>query len=148
MRDYEFRRHFRITRHVFDEIVEALRPHLDKYISKRSSHAQRSRRVSAEEKVAIYIQHLAKYPGFLELGLQFDVSQEYARRICQTVAKLFLAHFGDQVRLPTQIEALQAAAVFKQRFGMSNCCGAADGSHIPFKFVLAVLFCSISSVVE
>ena len=124
-----------ITRQVFNEIVEALRPHLDKYANKRSSHVQRSRRVSAEEKVALYIQHLAKYPGFLELGLQFDVCQEHARGICQDVAKLFLAHFGDQVRLPTQVEAVRAAALFKQRFGMSNCCGAADGSQIPFKCV-------------
>ena len=92
-------------------------------------------RKSSEDKVCCYLKRLASGTTYRELGYEFDMSGAYVGRVCTKVGSLICSELGpEQVRLPTQSEAIDIAAVFKERFGIDYCCGAIDGTHVRFRY--------------
>jgi hypothetical protein len=87
-------------------------------------------RVSCEDKVAALLKRVASGTCYRELGYEFAMSTSYCQRVCQDVAVLFSRVFAHEVRVPTRADALESAALFKDRFGFDGCCYAIDGTHI------------------
>ena len=130
MQDFEFKRHFRLTRSTFEwlccEIIPLLR---------RNSDEPGIIGLAWEQKIAASLWFLATGKCFRSIGEKFGMGEStisYAlRQFFDVIISKFLA---EKIIFPTtESEINEVTNGFKRIGFFSNVIGAIDGSHIPIK---------------
>jgi len=102
--------------------------------SKRMAHSP----VPAEDKFAAYILRLASGKTYRELGYEFDMCLDHVRVSINLVASVLVDQFQGEISLPSREEAVRIRDVFQARFGIADCVGAMDGTHIRLRPSVAI----------
>ncbi|KAG0714513.1 Protein ANTAGONIST OF LIKE HETEROCHROMATIN PROTEIN 1 [Chionoecetes opilio] len=121
-----YRNWMRLDRRQFHEVLELIRP----TISRQDTNMRAA--VSAEERLAITLRHLATGESQQSLSYQFRVSQPLISMIIPSVCTaIYEALQPDYMRVPTtQDEWRNVAAEFHRQWNYPNCLGACDGKRI------------------
>ncbi|KAG0730177.1 Protein ALP1-like [Chionoecetes opilio] len=119
-----YRNWMRLDRRQFHEVLELIRP----AISRQDTNMRAA--VSAEERLAITLRHLATGESQQSLSYQFRVSQPLISMIIPSVCTaIYEALQPDYMRVPTtQDEWRNVAAEFHRQWNYPNCLGACDGN--------------------
>ncbi|XP_063003354.1 uncharacterized protein LOC134413155 [Elgaria multicarinata webbii] len=122
--DEQWLSHFRMSRGTFFEIVEELRPHLDRRLTVMR------RPIPVEKRLAITLWRLATPCVYRTTAEQFGVG-------CSTAAQIVLeVCFAMEVTLLSRTVKIGNVAEIMHGFGelgFPHCVGAVDGSHIPLQ---------------
>ncbi|GES88053.1 protein ANTAGONIST OF LIKE HETEROCHROMATIN PROTEIN 1-like [Rhizophagus clarus] len=130
MQDFEFKRHFRLTRSTFEwlccEIIPLLR---------RNSNEPSIIGLAWEQKIAASLWFLATEKCFRSIGEKFGMGEStisYAlRQFFDVIISKFLS---EKIIFPTtELEVNRITNGFKITRNFPNVIGAIDGSHIPIK---------------
>lgn len=132
MQDFEFKRHFRLTRSTFEwlccEIISLLR---------RDSNNPGPGIIGLawEQKIGASLWFLATGESFRSIGEKFGMGESTIsytlRDFFDVIIEKFLA---EKIRFPnTELEINRITNGFKKLGRISNVIGAIDGSHIPIK---------------
>jgi len=129
--DVEFRRRFRVSRGVFNMIVERLSAsgHVWDNLCKDPRY-----RTPAWFKVGVTILHLAQGGTWWQTGFCSRVSEAVVLKwVTQTCAGIVEVLRPDYLRTPTSVEECNTDQQrFAERRGIANVGGAVDGTHVPW----------------
>uniref|UniRef100_A0A1A8RNV6 Zgc:113227 n=1 Tax=Nothobranchius rachovii TaxID=451742 RepID=A0A1A8RNV6_9TELE len=118
--------HFRMSEETFSYLCSKLRPAMQK----RNTNFRAC--VPLRKRVAIALWKLATNSEYRSIGLLFGVSTTSVCRcvqdFCKAVCKILLA---EVIAFPTLQKLQEMADYFETRWGIPQCVGAIDGSHIP-----------------
>ncbi|CAB5202448.1 unnamed protein product [Rhizophagus irregularis] len=130
MQDFEFKRHFRLTRSTFEWLCCEIIPHLRREITGPGIVG-----LAWEQKVDASLWFLATGECFRSIGNRFGMGEStfsYALRdFINVIVTKFLA---EKIVFPnTESEINEITSGFKGTGRIPNVIGAIDGSHIPIK---------------
>ncbi|CAB5377136.1 unnamed protein product [Rhizophagus irregularis] len=130
MQDFEFKRHFRLTRSTFEWLCCKIIPHLKREITGPGIVG-----LAWEQKVGASLWFLATGECFRSIGNRFGMGEStfsYALRdFINVIVTKFLA---EKIVFPnTESEINEITNGFKGTGRIPNVIGAIDGSHIPIK---------------
>jgi len=130
MPDFEFKRHFRLTRSTFEwlccEIVPLLR---------RNSHEPGIIGLAWEQKIGASLWFLATGECFRSIGERFGMGESTVSYALRQFFDVIIAKFlAAKIIFPnTELEINGIMSGFKGIGKIPNVIGAIDGSHIPIK---------------
>jgi len=130
MQDFEFKRHFRLTRSTFEwlccEIVPLLR---------RNSHEPGIIGLAWEQKIGASLWFLATGECFRSIGERFGMGESTVSYALRQFFDVIIAKFlAAKIIFPnTELEINGIMSGFKGIGKIPNVIGAIDGSHIPIK---------------
>ena len=124
-----FRNFVRVSPELFEEMVERLRPQLEKKQTVMRSP------LPVSLKLACTLRFLATGCTYTDLSYAFRVSISAISRFLPQVCKAIIRTYKQEVlKLPsTPEEWKQVANQFSVRWNYENCIGAVDGKHIPIR---------------
>ena len=130
MPDFEFKRHFRLTRTTFEwlccEIIPLLR---------RNSNEPGIVGLAWDQKIGASLWFLATGECFRSIGERFGMGESTISYALRQFFDIIIARFLiEKITFPnTEIEINRITSGFKKFGKISNVIGAIDGSHIPIK---------------
>ncbi|GBC09302.1 hypothetical protein RclHR1_08750011 [Rhizophagus clarus] len=130
MQDFEFKRHFRLTRSTFEwlccEIIPLLR---------RNSNEPGIIGLAWKQKIAASLWFLATGECFRSIGEKFGMGKSTISYALRQFFDLIISKFLSEkiIFLTTELEVNRITNGFKITRNFSNVIGAIDGSHIPIK---------------
>jgi hypothetical protein len=86
--------------------------------------------VSAEEQLAVYLDHLACGPEQRHLGQLHNMSPQTARMCIKRVSHALIRHFHGYISLPSPAEVSAWADFNRETYLMEGCVAAMDGTHV------------------
>lgn len=124
-----YRNFVRLGPGLFHEIVERVRPYLQR------QYTNFRRPLTVGHRVSITLRFLATGDSYKSLGYSFVVAPNTISLIVpETCRAITLAYADEVLRLPaTEEEWQQVAQVFEQRWNFPHVIGAIDGKHIRIK---------------
>ncbi len=124
--DNRFMETFRMKRATFNLIVDALRPRLEK------QDTVMRRAIPVGKRVAITIWRLARNSDLVATSKQFSVGKSTVllifRETCEAIVDILLPQY---IRRPSGTRLHAIINGFRRKYGMEQCAGAIDGTHIP-----------------
>lgn len=122
MREYQFRKHFRLKRSVFDRLVQDL------------NLPPRINGLPCNKVVAICMYRLATGCTIRELTNLFAVSESTAHKYTKQIVNRIIQQLANRIRWPQNDQDRRAAAgTFLQYGPIYGCVGALDGSLVKLK---------------
>lgn len=124
-----YRNFTRVEEELFNEIVERLRPHIEK------TRTFMREPLDVGVRVAITLRFLATGNSYKSLGYAFRVAPNTISKIVPDTCKAIVTEFGEEyMRLPYSAEGWKKVARgFQERWNFPNTIGAMDGKHIRIK---------------
>lgn len=127
--DTLFVKYFRLSPHLFQKVLNFIRPHIDSD-SNIIMSTQRTRLLTAEQKLCVALRYLVT--GDTQTSLQFEwrISQE---RVSYVLRQVFLAMKNSMMHLmpiPNEEMWEKYAQNFYKKWNFPNAIGAIDGKHI------------------
>ena len=122
----EFRRMLRMPPHIFDQIVNGVRP----LIERRDTNFRQA--ISVEEKVTLTLYYLATGAKISTLQYAFLIGLTSVRRAIHETTRAIHKVLGKQyLKTPKKTEDWKEVAKgFRQRWQYPCCIGALDGKHV------------------
>lgn len=121
-----YKNFLRLDEALFDEIVERLRPRIEKDLTFFREP------ISTELRVAITLRFLATGNSYKSLSYSFRVAPNTISKIVPETCEAIVAEFGeDVIRFPSTVaEWKEVAAGFSDRWHFHHTLGAIDGKHV------------------
>ena len=118
----------RIDEELFDEIVEKVRPYLQRKTVVRAP-------LEVGLRVAITLRFLATGDNYHSLGYAFRVAHNTISKLVPETCRAIVRSYGEEVvKLPTTPEEWKAVAhIFEERWNFPHAIGAIDGKHVRIK---------------
>lgn len=127
--DTKFREYFRLTPHLFAEVLGVIQGDLQ-----RVSTSWVPKPISPRDKLCITLRYLATGETFRSLAFQFRVHYSYIGRIVNEVLCSIVSNFLQKaIPTPTKESFERGIIDFYERWNYPNCCGAIDGKHVRIK---------------
>ena len=124
--EHDWIENFRMSRETFHILCNQLRP----LIQKQNTHMRRS--VSTECRVAITLWVLATPGEYCSVAHLFGLARctvcLIVNETCRAIVNKLLRVC---IRFPTRDSLNDVVRGFKEKFGIPQCVGSIDGSHIP-----------------
>lgn len=124
--DAEWMQNFRLSKPTFNYICRSI----GHSIARQDTTFRKC--IPIVKRVAIAIFQLASTTEYRVVGSLFGVSRSTVcncvREFCRAVIDILMPKF---IRIPTPAEMEGMATFFEERWGLPQCIGAIDGSHIP-----------------
>ncbi|GES87151.1 protein ANTAGONIST OF LIKE HETEROCHROMATIN PROTEIN 1-like [Rhizophagus clarus] len=130
MQDFEFKRHFRLTRSTFEWLCYKIIPLL-----RRNSNEPGIIGLAWEQKIAASLWFLATGECFRSIGEKFGMGKSTISYALRQFFDLIISKFLSEkiIFLTTELEVNRITNGFKITRNFPNVIGAIDGSHIPIK---------------
>ena len=110
---------------LFDEIVEKVRPHIER------EETFFRKPLPTGLRVAITLRFLATGETYTSLQFNFRVAHNTISGIVPDTCKAIAKVYGDELKVPeTKEEWLNVARGFEERWNFPHCIGSLDGKHI------------------
>ena len=121
-----YRNFTRMDRELFDEIVQAVAPNIEK----KTTYWRKP--INPSTRVDITLRFLATGNSYKSLQYSFRVAHNTISSIVPETCDVIVSAFGhDVLRLPdTQQKWKEVANEFAERWNFPHCLGAIDGKHI------------------
>ena len=121
-----YRNFLRLDESLFDEIVERVRPYLER---KRNNYREP---LDVGIQVAITLRFLATGDTYISIGYAFRVAPNTISKVIPATCRAIVDSYGDEVlQLPkTPEEWKKVAHGFQDRWDVPHAIGAIDGKHI------------------
>ena len=117
----------RIDEELFNEIVEKVRPYLQRQTVVRAP-------LEVGLRVAITLRFLATGDSYHSLGYAFRVAHNTISILVPETCRAIVRSFGEVVKLPTTPEEWKAVAhSFEEKWNFPHAIGAIDGKHVRIK---------------
>ncbi|GMH02397.1 hypothetical protein Nepgr_004236 [Nepenthes gracilis] len=128
-----FRYFFRMSKKTFEYICSLVRQDL---ISRPPSGLINieGRLLSVEKQVAIALRRLASGESQVLVGSSFGVGQSTVSQITWRFIESLEEHAKHHIKWPNNGRMEEIKSVFEASFGLPNCCGAIDATHITISF--------------
>ena len=126
-KDKDWLENFRLSKVTFMHLCDQLRP----YIQRQDTRLRKC--ISVERRVGITLWCLATCGEYRSIGHLFGVARGTVCRIvhetCRTIVDVLLNQY---IHFPNSMDEInEVVNGFKMKFGMIQCLGSIDGSHIP-----------------
>ncbi|KAK3909435.1 Protein ANTAGONIST OF LIKE HETEROCHROMATIN PROTEIN 1 [Frankliniella fusca] len=125
MSDYEFREHYRVTRQIFNVLLESLEES-----GRIPNHDGGREKKSAELCLLMTLWFLANKEVIRSLSNLFDMSYSSVHRIVRRVLDWLMDLMPQVITWPRGDEIQRVSLAFQEKAGIANIIGAIDGSHI------------------
>ena len=121
-----YRNFIRLKKDLFNEIVERVRP----YLERKESNFREPLDVGIQ--VAITLRFLATGDTYISIGYAFRVAPNTISKVIPATCRAIVASYGDEViQLPaTPEEWKKVAQGFEDRWHVPHAIGAIDGKHV------------------
>lgn len=119
--------YLRMTPEDFMKILELIKSDVTK------CHNKLRKPISAKERLAITIRHLATGETRISLSFQFLLGRSTVSKIIKETTKAIWDNMKNYIKPPSQGEFSLVAEQFELKWGFPNCIGAIDGKHIRIK---------------
>ena len=125
----EWRENFRMSKTSFSKICEELRP----YIERQSTNMRSP--VEVERQVAVTLYYLSDEGTLRKTANAFGLSRSYVSVTVRRVCRAITMHLGSKyIKLPrNEGEVNNLVTHFFNSYGVPQCLGAIDGTHIQIK---------------
>ncbi|XP_034054780.1 protein ANTAGONIST OF LIKE HETEROCHROMATIN PROTEIN 1-like [Gymnodraco acuticeps] len=125
MDDLLFQQYFRMSKHVFDELLQKVGP----LITKADTHMRFS--IAPAERLAICLRYLATGDSYRTIAFSYRVGHSTVAVIVREVAGAIWTALVEETMPVPQTEDWRAiAAEFQEHWNFPNCVGAIDGKHV------------------
>lgn len=127
--DQEWKDNFRMNKANFLKLCDELRP----FIEKKSTNMRQC--IETERQVALTLYYLSDEGHLRKTANAFGIARSTASVIIRRVCYVISFHLGPKyIKLPLkEVEVNQKVANFYNAFGVPQCIGAIDGTHIDIK---------------
>ena len=124
----EWKENFRMGKNNFFKLCDELHPFLEKSTSTRHS-------ISVEKQVVVTLYYLADEGRLRKVANAFGIGCSTVSTIIRNVSYVLAVYMGPRyIRLPTSEEELMDKVEnFHSQYGIPQCIGATDGTHIDIK---------------
>ncbi|XP_063062975.1 uncharacterized protein LOC134455685 [Engraulis encrasicolus] len=124
--DEQWLNDFRVSRETFDYLCRALRPALQR----RNTSFRLA--IPLEKRVAIALYKLASTVEYRTVANLFAVGKTTVVTTVHAFCRAVISYLTPKhIKLPSQAKLAEMADYFETRYGIPQCVGAIDGSHIP-----------------
>ena len=124
--DADWLENFRMGKSTFYYLCEKLRP----FIERKNTRMRLA--ICVEHRIAITIWSLATCCEYRTIGHLFGVGRSTVCVIVHDTCKAIVHVLLDEyIKFPQGTELCDVVAGFKTKWGMIQCAGAIDGSHVP-----------------
>ena len=124
--DAQWTQNFRMSRATFDYLCRRLQPDLERH---DTNYRQC---IPTKKRIAIALWKLATNSEYRSIAHLFGVGIstvcDCVHKFCSAVERVLVA---DMIQTPNADKLREMAAYFERRWGLQQCVGAIDGSHIP-----------------
>lgn len=125
MSSAEFSRHFRVSVHVFQHIVDKLTPNLIKEFHGGYQP------VSVETQILVFLWYVANQNSQREIALLFGLSEWSVNTIIHSVAQCICDKSDCYIKMANAQREVEISNSFYDSCGIDNIVGVIDGTHIP-----------------
>ena len=124
-----YRNFMRLDEPLFNEVIEKVRPYLEK------QHTRFRAPLEVGLRVAITLRFMATGESYKSLGYAFRVGDNTISKIVPETCRAIIACYADEVvKLPTTPQEWKAVAnLFEEKWNFPHTIGAIDGKHIRIK---------------
>ena len=125
--DSDWLENFRVSKTSFEELVNILRPYLEKQVTRMRKP------ISTECQITFFSYYVSDEARYRKTANVFDISGGSVSLIIRKVSKTIVEFLGkDYMKLPEAVaEVENLTQKFLEHHGFPQCMGAIDGTHIP-----------------
>ncbi|XP_041377347.1 protein ANTAGONIST OF LIKE HETEROCHROMATIN PROTEIN 1-like [Gigantopelta aegis] len=123
MNNVQFRKHFRIQRSVFEELLDKIKGDLTATFRGGFTPTE------PEVKILVFLWYIAKEDAMKEIGVLFGIGTYTVHKCIREVSKMIAALSNEIIKWPSFEDQCEIAKSFKDKSGIDHIIGAIDGTH-------------------
>ena len=121
--DWDFKHHFRLNKSTFEVVLEDISVYL-------LPEATGRKPIPPRKQLLVYIWHMCNETSIRETSNLFDISKSTVHGILRLVSRVLCSFKNRFIKWPDNEEQRHISDAFYDAFGVENCIGCIDGTHI------------------
>ncbi|XP_041347129.1 protein ANTAGONIST OF LIKE HETEROCHROMATIN PROTEIN 1-like [Gigantopelta aegis] len=124
MTETDFLEHFRVSRHVFEQLLDCVTPHII------SNYVGGNEPLPPDQQLSIFIWYIANQESMREVSQVFGVSMSTVHSVVQKLCDVILRLRNRLIRWPNEQQRQDIAQAVQGTSGFPGVIGYLDGTHI------------------